>query len=64
MAVTASVSARSITLKHKGVRPGGKATGMTEWKFAALCVIVGISLAAGRVAAAIIKERKITRQFR
>jgi hypothetical protein len=37
---------------------------MTEWKLAALCVIVGISLAVGRVAAAIIKERKITRQFK
>jgi hypothetical protein len=37
---------------------------MTEWKFAALWVIVGISLAVGRVAVAIIKERKITRQLK
>jgi hypothetical protein len=37
---------------------------MTEWQFAALCVIMGMSLMALRVARGVIKERKITRQFK
>ena len=64
-AVAAFVSARSIIRKQPAVRQWGKATDrMTEWQFAALCVIMGISLMALRVACAVIKERKITRQFK